>query len=117
MEVTPVLIQLFITTSVMQLREVIVIPFRMSLMQCLFIGKVLCEDFEIHMLNFCSEIGIHMHILNGFRCGKKFRVASRESMGGMAIFPIDRWDKNRMDRFVAFITRSLVKPGKRGWSH
>jgi len=47
MEVTPVLIQLFITTSVMQLREVIVIPFRMSFMQCLFIGKVLCEDFEI----------------------------------------------------------------------
>jgi hypothetical protein len=36
-----------ITTSVMQLREVIVIPFRMSFMQCLFIGKVLCEDFEI----------------------------------------------------------------------
>jgi hypothetical protein len=44
---SPVLIQLFITTSVMQLREVIVIPFRMSFMQCLFIGKVLCEDFEI----------------------------------------------------------------------
>lgn len=35
MEVTPVLIQLFITKSVMQLREVIVIPFQMS--QCLFI--------------------------------------------------------------------------------
>lgn len=43
MEVTPVLIQLFITTSVMQLREVIVIPFRMSQMQCLFLGT----EFEI----------------------------------------------------------------------
>ena len=43
----------------MQLREVIVIPFRMSLMQCLFIGKVLCEDFEIHMLNLCSEIKVY----------------------------------------------------------
>lgn len=29
----------------------------------------------------------------------------------MAISQIDRWDKNRMNRFVAFITRSLVKPG------
>ena len=87
-------------------------------MQCLFIGKVLCEDFEIHMLNLCSEIGIQMHILNGFRCGQKFRVASRESMGRMAIFPIDRWDKNRIDRFVAFITRLHqwpgVKPGLSG---
>lgn len=25
------------------------------------------------------------------------------------VFPIDRWDKNRIDRFVAFITRPLVK--------
>ena len=28
-------------------------------MQCLFIGKVLCEDFEIHMLNLCSEIKVY----------------------------------------------------------
>lgn len=60
------LIELSITTSVMQLREAIVIPFRMFLlffMQCLFIGKMLCKDFEIHMLNLCSEIRIHIHII------------------------------------------------------
>lgn len=95
MEVTPVQIQLFITTFVMQLREVIVIPFRMSLMQCLFIGKVLCEDFDIHMLYLCSEIGVQM----------------REEIPG-CLTRINGWDKNRMDRFVALITRPLVKPGE-----
>lgn len=64
-------------------------------MQCLFIGKVLCEDFDIHMLYLCSEIGVQM----------------REEIPG-CLTRINGWDKNRMDRFVALITRPLVKPGE-----
>jgi len=88
-----VLIELSITTSVMQLREAIVIPFRMFLlffMQCLFIGKMLWLDFEIHMLNLCSEIGIHIHIIY-------FQAEEREE-----IPPHERWDELHMNSTLVF---------------
>lgn len=84
------LIELSITTSVMQLREAIVIPFLLFFMQCLFIGKMLWLDFEIHMLNLCSEIGIHIHIIY-------FKAEEREE-----IPPHERWDELHMNSTLVF---------------